>query len=140
MDETDDFSSSGDDLPEPQTQPPAYTNYRSPSVQGGSEEEWPYSPEGDFIHSGLPSPEPAEGSGTEGHGYLSKGKEMAGKISSAFRRHVKPLPPVLIAVMGKTGTGKTSFVNDVTGGELTVGDDLKACEYSLSTNFPFVYL
>ena len=53
---------------------------------------------------------------------------------------VNPQPPVLIAVMGKTGTGKTSFVNAITGGELPVGSRLKSCEYSLSANFPFIYL
>jgi len=53
---------------------------------------------------------------------------------------VNPQPPVLIAVMGKTGTGKTSFVNAVTGKGLTVGHGLEACEYSLSTAFPFMCL
>ena len=52
----------------------------------------------------------------------------------------KALPPVLIAVMGKTGTGKTSFVNAVTGRGLTVSHGLEACEYCLSTAFPLVCL
>ena len=51
-----------------------------------------------------------------------------------------PQPPVLIAVMGKTGTGKTSFVNAVTGRGLTVGHGLEACECSLLTAFPFICL
>jgi len=146
MDETDFFSSSGDDLAEPQTLPPAYTD-GSPAAHGRRGGGRLYSPEDDFIHSGSPSPEPGEGSGTEDHRYLSQGKEMAGKLSSAFRNRtndlrsrVKPPPPVLIAIMGKTGTGKTSFVNALTGKGLTVGHGLEACEYSLSTNIPFIYL
>jgi len=136
------FFRSGDGLPEPQTPPPAYTNYRSPVA-----EEWPDAPEDDSIYSGSPSPGTDEGSGIQGPGFSRKGKEFVGMADSAFRNGASDLrhrpktpPPVLIAVMGKTGTGKTSFVNAVAGGELTVGDSLKACEYSLSINFPFVYL
>ena len=135
MDETEDFLSSGDGLPEP----PAYTSYGSPVTHGWRVGEWPQ--EDDIIDFGSPSPEPDEGSDNEGYGYLSQGKETAGKLSSAFSRQVKPPPPpVLVAVMGGTGTGKTSFVNAVTGKGLTVGHGLEACEYSLSTNFPFIYL
>jgi len=141
------FSSSGDDHAEPQTLPPAYTSYGSPVTHGWRGGEWPYPQEDDIIDFGSPSPEPDEGSDTEGHGYLSKEKGMAGKFGSAIRNktndlryRVKPPPPVLIAIMGKTGTGKTSFVNALTGKGLTVGHGLEACEYSLSTNIPFIYL
>jgi len=136
------FFRSGDGLPEPQTLPPAYTSYRSPVV-----EEWPDASEDDIVYSGSPSPGPDEGSGIQGPGFSRKGKEFVGMADSAFRNgasdlHHRPKtpPPVLIAVMGKTGTGKTSFVNAVTGGKLTVGHDLEACEYSLSAPFPLVCL
>jgi len=146
MDETDVFLSSGGDLAEPQPLPPAYT-YRSPVTHGRMGGERLYPPGDDCTHSGSPSPVSDEGSDTEGHGYFSKGKGMAGKFGSAVRNktndlryRVKPPPPVLIAVMGKTGTGKTSFVNALTDRGLTVGHGLEACEYSLSTDFPFIYL
>lgn len=42
-----------------------------------------------------------------------------------------PKPDVMIAVMGKTGTGKTSFINAVTGESMEVGHDLRACEFAL---------
>lgn len=42
-----------------------------------------------------------------------------------------PKPDVMIAVMGKTGTGKTSFINAVTGKSMEVGHDLRACEFAL---------
>ena len=68
-------------------------------------------------------------------------------VGSAFHNGVNHLhnrpktpPPVLILVMGKTGTGKTSFVNAVTGTGLTVGHGLEPCEYSLSAAFPLVCL
>ncbi|KAG9092437.1 hypothetical protein FRC06_011921 [Ceratobasidium sp. 370] len=35
--------------------------------------------------------------------------------------------PALIAVFGPTGTGKTTFVNNASGGNLPVGDDLTSC-------------
>lgn len=37
-------------------------------------------------------------------------------------------PPVLIAVMGMSGTGKTSFINAVTEKGLKVGHGLDSCE------------
>lgn len=40
-------------------------------------------------------------------------------------------PDVMIAVMGKTGTGKTSFINAVTGKSMEVGHGLRACWFSL---------
>ena len=52
---------------------------------------------------------------------------------------MKPQPPVMIAVMGKTGTGKTSFVNAITEKGLIVGHELDSCEYSPSTTSPFIY-
>jgi len=144
---TDVFLSSSDYLTEPQTLPPVYTSHESPATHGRRGREKSYSSEGDLIHSGWPSAEPSEGSGTQSRGDPSQGKGMTEKISSAlrngtsrFRYPVAPPPPVLIAVMGKTGTGKTSFVNAITGKGLTVGHSLEACEYSLSTAFPFIYL
>jgi len=148
MDGTDAFLSSGDCLTEPQTPLPAYSSHGSPVTHGMREGERPHYPEHDFIHSGSPSLEHDEGSGTQGRGSLGRGGEMAGKIGSAFyngmndlRHRVKPPPPpVLIAVMGKTGTGKTSFINAITEKGLKVGHGLDSCEYFLSTAFPFIYL
>ena len=41
-------------------------------------------------------------------------------------------PPIVIAVFGQTGTGKTSFIKAVTGEDLKVGHDLTSC----STHYP----
>jgi len=140
------FFRSGDGLPKPQTLPPKYTSYASLVAHGRREGELPYSPEDDIVYSGSPSPGPDEGSSIQGRGFSRQGKEFVGMVDSAFLNgasdlHHRPkTPPVLIAVMGKTGTGKTSFINAVTGGKLTVGHDLEACEYSLSAAFPLVCL
>jgi hypothetical protein len=46
-----------------------------------------------------------------------------------------PLPnftekSILIAVMGMTGAGKTTFIRNITGlNEMEIGDDLKSCKY-----------
>lgn len=51
-------------------------------------------------------------------------------------------PPIVIAVFGQTGTGKTSFIKAVTGKDLQVGHDLTSCKTLLSldekygTNLP----
>jgi len=37
-------------------------------------------------------------------------------------------PPIVIAVFGQTGTGKTSFIKAVTGRDLQVGHSLTSCE------------
>ena len=39
--------------------------------------------------------------------------------------------PIMIAVVGKTRAGKTSFINAVTGMSLAVGHDLDPCEFFL---------
>lgn len=39
--------------------------------------------------------------------------------------------PIVIAVFGKTGTGKTSFINAVTEEGLVVGHNLESCKYYL---------
>ncbi|PUU73233.1 P-loop containing nucleoside triphosphate hydrolase protein [Tuber borchii] len=50
-----------------------------------------------------------------------------------LRHRVKPPPPVLIAVMGKTGTGKTSFINAITEEGLKVGHGLDSCTQEIQT-------
>ncbi|KAG9125053.1 hypothetical protein FRC07_009143 [Ceratobasidium sp. 392] len=45
--------------------------------------------------------------------------------------------PTLIAVFGATGTGKTTFVNDASGGSLEVGDDLQACTQDVAPSNQF---
>ena len=40
--------------------------------------------------------------------------------------------PILVAVMGQTGTGKSSFINKATGASLQVGDTLEPCTRSYS--------
>jgi hypothetical protein len=37
-------------------------------------------------------------------------------------------PPIVIAVFGQTGTGKTSFIKAVTGKDLQIGHSLTSCE------------
>jgi len=39
---------------------------------------------------------------------------------------------IFVAVMGQTGTGKSSFINKATGSSLGVGDDLNSCTRSCS--------
>lgn len=41
-------------------------------------------------------------------------------------------PPIVIAVFGQTGTGKTSLIKAVTGKDLRVGHDLTSCKSLLS--------
>ncbi|KAG9092436.1 hypothetical protein FRC06_011920 [Ceratobasidium sp. 370] len=45
--------------------------------------------------------------------------------------------PTLIAVFGATGTGKTTFVNDASGGDLQIGDDLQACTQDVAVSHRF---
>ncbi|KAF8601787.1 hypothetical protein BDV93DRAFT_495419 [Ceratobasidium sp. AG-I] len=42
--------------------------------------------------------------------------------------------PSLIAIFGATGTGKTTFVNNASGGDLQVGDDLDACTKQIASS------
>lgn len=44
--------------------------------------------------------------------------------------------PIVIAVFGQTGTGKTSFIRAVTGQDLQVGHSLTSCEISNRFNIP----
>ncbi|KAJ3559128.1 hypothetical protein NM688_g527 [Phlebia brevispora] len=44
---------------------------------------------------------------------------------------------VLIAVMGPTGSGKSTFINTVSGSKLSVGDGLKSCTSSVSPSQSF---
>lgn len=46
--------------------------------------------------------------------------------------------PILIAVFGKTGTGKTSFIQSVTGKEMKVGHGLESCKYSSQSHVPSI--
>ncbi|TFY75959.1 hypothetical protein EWM64_g8053 [Hericium alpestre] len=45
--------------------------------------------------------------------------------------------PITIAVMGATGSGKTSFINLVSGSRLGVGDGLESCTICVETSLPF---
>ena len=47
-----------------------------------------------------------------------------------------PDPPqdIYIAIMGRTGTGKTSFIQDATGKKLKVGHNLRSCVQPFSLN------
>ncbi|KAF8754492.1 50S ribosome-binding GTPase [Rhizoctonia solani] len=40
--------------------------------------------------------------------------------------------PKLIALFGATGTGKTTFINDASGENLEVGDDLESCTHEVA--------
>ena len=54
----------------------------------------------------------ADASNTERHSNIANGNK----------------PPIVIAVFGQTGTGKTSFVKAVTGEDLKIGHSLTSCE------------
>ena len=58
--------------------------------------------------------------------------------SSANSSDPPPYRPrdTYIAIIGETGVGKTTFIKDVTGLDLEVGDDLDSCEYSLVLKWP----
>jgi flagellar biosynthesis GTPase FlhF len=43
-------------------------------------------------------------------------------------------PNVYIAVMGQTGTGKTTFISDATGMKLKIGHELDSCAWLYSHN------
>ncbi|GJE95427.1 Ras-like GTPase domain-containing protein [Phanerochaete sordida] len=47
---------------------------------------------------------------------------------------------VLIAVMGATGTGKSTFVNLISGSQLPVGEGLRSCTTEVRTSQPFELL
>ena len=40
---------------------------------------------------------------------------------------------ILIAVMGMTGAGKTTFISKITGLDMEIGHGLKSCKYIIST-------
>jgi len=42
-----------------------------------------------------------------------------------------PPPPVYIAVIGRTGAGKTTFISEATGNDLVIGNGLDACVYPI---------
>ncbi|KAL4256709.1 G domain-containing protein [Pleurotus pulmonarius] len=50
----------------------------------------------------------------------------------------KPSKEVLIAVMGATGSGKTSFINMASGSALRVGSGLMSCTDAVQTSEPFL--
>jgi GTPase Era involved in 16S rRNA processing len=41
---------------------------------------------------------------------------------------------ILVAVLGQTGAGKSTFINQATGASLGVGHTLKSCTRSYSLN------
>ena len=41
---------------------------------------------------------------------------------------VLPEPPALIAIMGPTGTGKSTFISKLAGREIQIGHNLSSCE------------
>ncbi|KAJ3484500.1 hypothetical protein NLI96_g5612 [Meripilus lineatus] len=45
---------------------------------------------------------------------------------------------IVIAVIGATGTGKSSFINIASGSHLEVGDDLCSCTTSIGLSKPFI--
>jgi predicted GTPase len=49
-----------------------------------------------------------------------------------------PQDPILVAVMGQTGTGKSSFINKATGASLLVGHALSPCTRSHSYSLPYI--
>ncbi|KZP08040.1 hypothetical protein FIBSPDRAFT_1052612 [Athelia psychrophila] len=48
-------------------------------------------------------------------------------------------PDVIIAVMGATGTGKSTFINLVSGSQLRVSADLKSCTSNVEATAPFTF-
>ena len=56
-------------------------------------------------------------------------------VSSLWTSRSKSQPPtftdksILIAVMGMTGVGKTTLISKLTGLDMEVGHNLKACKY-----------
>jgi hypothetical protein len=54
---------------------------------------------------------------------------VQGDRGGTFRPSVREMmkPPIVIAVFGQTGTGKTTFIKAVTGKDLAVGHNLTSC-------------
>jgi predicted GTPase len=48
--------------------------------------------------------------------------------------------PVLVAVLGVTGAGKTSFINRAANSDLVVGNDVHSCSLSLTACSPVLTL
>lgn len=57
------------------------------------------------------------------------GREDPASSTIGQRRY--SAPPKLIAIFGRTGTGKTSFIEDVSGEKQGVGHDLTSCKSCL---------
>ena len=61
----------------------------------------------------------------------SPGSQKPGASGSGDTGMEESTGPIMIAVVGKTRAGKTSFINAVTGMSLAVGHDLDSCELFL---------
>ncbi|KAL4265830.1 P-loop containing nucleoside triphosphate hydrolase [Pleurotus pulmonarius] len=65
-------------------------------------------------------------------------------LQPSFRRHaidtgINDSEDVYIAVMGATGSGKTSFINVASGSSLRVGSGLMSCTDTVQTSEPFLH-
>ncbi|KAJ8077701.1 hypothetical protein PM082_002134 [Marasmius tenuissimus] len=65
-------------------------------------------------------------------------RQSASRRGSSTQEKGKKGEALLVMVMGATGTGKSTFVNNASGGRLLVGSGLESCtkEVSQSSTLP----
>ena len=63
------------------------------------------------------------------HGHLSSLKKSLWNASMGESPPLLNKSDVLIGVIGMTGVGKTSFIEQITGLSMEIGHDLESCKY-----------
>jgi hypothetical protein len=61
----------------------------------------------------------------------SKNDIKNGIVTDQVGEDNKNKRPIIVAVFGQTGVGKTSFIKAVSGKDVRVGHDLNSCEFCL---------
>ncbi len=63
--------------------------------------------------------------------YSSKGRSPLDAAGQPLP-HVSPHRPDVVAVMGPTGTGKSTFISKLAAREMEIGHDLSSCKFTKS--------